>query len=186
MPIATHPGGAAMALAALLLVSCAATPSGHDAAQRTATPIEHLVVVVGENLSFDNLFATFRPASGQSVANLLSKGIVLSDGSPGPHVALAEQHEAAPRQRYEVTPPIAGRFAVLPQPNTTYAHDQPPYTADARFPRDLPNAPFPITRYADYMAYVGDPVHRFFQMWQQVDGGRNDLFVWTAMTSGET
>src|SRR5574337_888167 len=26
------------------------------AARRTATPIEHLIVVVGENLSFDNLF----------------------------------------------------------------------------------------------------------------------------------
>jgi acid phosphatase len=175
-----------MALAALLLASCAAAPSERGAEERTATPIEHLVVVVGENLSFDNLFATFRPAPGQSVANLLSKGIVRADGGPGPHAAQAEQHEAAPRQRYEVTPPIAGTFAALPQPNTTYAHDRPPYAADARFPRDLPNAPFPITRYAAYAAYVGDPVHRFFQMWQQFDGGRNDLFVWTDVTSGES
>ncbi|HKW53575.1 MAG TPA: alkaline phosphatase family protein [Stellaceae bacterium] len=187
MPTATNPGAVATALAALLLASCAATPSEHGVtAARTATPIEHLVVVVGENLSFDNLFATFRPALGQSVANLLSKGIVLADGSPGPDVALAMQRQAAPRQRYEVTPPIAGRFAVLPQPNTTYAHDLPPYSADARFPRELPNAPFQITRYADYAAYVGDPVHRFFQMWQQFDGGRNDLFVWTGVTSGES
>ena len=186
MPGAANPWGAATALAALLLASCAAAPSERDAGERTATPIEHLIVVVGENLSFDNLFATFRPAPGQSVANLLSKGIVNADGSPGPDVALAQQHEAAPRQRYEVTPPIAGKFGALPQPNTTYAHDRPPYTADARFPRDLPNAPFQITRYADYAAYVGDPIHRFFQMWQQVDGGRNDLFVWAAITSGES
>lgn len=181
MPTATKSRVVAPALAALLLASCATAVS-----ERTATPIEHLIVVVGENLSFDNLFATFRPAAGQSVANLLSKGIVNADGSPGPEVALAQQHEAAPRQRYEVTPPIAGKFAALPQPNTTYARDRPPYTADARFPRDLPNAPFQITRYADYASYVGDPIHRFFQMWQQVDGGRNDLFVWTGITSGES
>ena len=31
---------------------------------------------------------------------------------------------------------------------------------------------------------VGDPVHRFFQMWQQVDGDRRDLFVWVAESSG--
>ena len=32
---------------------------------------------------------------------------------------------------------------------------------------------------------MGDPVHRFFQMWQQIDGGRRDLFVWVAESSGE-
>jgi len=167
-------------LAPLLLASCAAA-----APDPTVTPIEHLVVVVGENLSFDNLFATFRPQAGETVANLLSKGIVAADGSPGPDVALAAQLLAAPRQRYEVTPPTAGSFTRLPQPNTTYAHGLPQFTGDRRFPRELPNAPFPITRYADYLAYVGDPVHRFFQMWQQVDGGKNDLFVWTAVSSGE-
>src|SRR5216684_1961792 len=167
-------------LAPLLLASCAAA-----APDPTVTPIEHLVVVVGENLSFDNLFATFRPQAGESVANLLSKGIVAADGSPGPDVALAAQLLAVPRQRYEVTPPTAGRFTRLPQPNTTYARGLPQFTGDRRFPRELPNAPFPITRYADYLAYVGDPVHRFFQMWQQVDGGKNDLFVWTAVSSGE-
>src|SRR5262249_53520626 len=123
---------------------------------------------------------------GESVANLLSKGIVNADGSPGPNVALAAQRRAAPRGRYEVTPPITGDFAELPQPNTTGAHDLPQFTGDARFPEALPNAPFPITRYANYGSYVGDPIHRFFQMWQQVDGGRNDLVVWTAMTSGES
>jgi len=185
MARATKSGIAATALAALL-ASCAATPSERGAAPRTATPIEHLIVVVGENLSFDNLFATFRPAPGESVANLLSKGIVNADGSPGPNAALAEQRQAAPRGRYEVMPPVARSFAHLPQPNTTGAHDQPQFTGDERFPEALPNAPFQITRYAKYESYVGDPIHRFFQMWQQFDGGRNDLFVWTAMTSGET
>ena len=177
----TRPRIEGVVAAALLLASCAAA-----APDRTATPIEHVIVVVGENLSFDNIFATFRPAPGESIANLLSKGIVAADGSPGPNVALAAQRMAEPRQRYEVTPPIAGSFAALPQPNTTYARGLPPLTGDDRFPRELPNAPFQITRYADYVAYVGDPVHRFFQMWQQVHGGKNDLFVWTALTSGES
>ena len=51
----------------------------------TATPIKHVIVVVGENRSFDHLFATYQPVSSDSVNNLLSEGIVNSDGSRGPH-----------------------------------------------------------------------------------------------------
>src|SRR5260221_8698133 len=71
-------------LAPLLLASCAAA-----APDRTATPIEHVNVVVGENLSFDHLFATFRPPAGETVAYLLSKGNVYSDGRTGPIVHIA-------------------------------------------------------------------------------------------------
>jgi phospholipase C len=84
-----------------------------------------------------------------------------------------------------VTPPIAGSYGTLPEPGTTYAVGQPRWVPDRRFPAELANGPFPITRYADFMAHVGDPVHRFFQMWQQFDGGRMDLFTWVAETSGE-
>ena len=56
---------------------------------------------------------------------------------------------------------------------------------DARFPSDLPNGPYRITRYVAYDAPVGDPLHRFFQMWQQIDGGKMDLFTWVAVSSGE-
>jgi len=154
-------------------------------ASAATTPIEHLIIVVGENISFDNLFATYEPPAGQRVANLLSKGIVKADGTPGPNFALALQGTAEARDRYAVTPRITGAYPSLPQPGTTYALNQPRFAADARFPTDLPNGPFQIARYADWMAAVGDPVHRFFQMWQQYDGGRNDLFVWVALTSGE-
>ena len=155
------------------------------ARRTTATPIEHLIVVVGENLSFDNLFATYEPAAGQTVGNLLSRGIVDKDGAPGPHFADAVQREANVRDRYSVTPATGAAFAVLPRPGTTYANGLPQYALDTRFPADLPNGPFRITRYAPYTATVGDPVHRFFQMWQQIDGGRKDLFTWVALTSGE-
>jgi phospholipase C len=176
---------AALAASALVVaaVGCAA-PSG-ESPPIAKTPIRHLIVVVGENMSFDNLYGTYEPPPGQTVANLLSKGIVKRDGSPGPHVALAAQHTASVRERYLVKPPRTGTYKSLPRPGTTYALDQPKFEPDKRFPQSLRNGPFPITRYADWTAAVGDPVHRFFQMWQQVDGGRKDLFVWVDETSGE-
>ena len=61
------------------------TVARHDRPSETRTPIKHVVVVVGENHSFDNLFGTYKPKRGQHVANLLSKGIVNEDGSPGRH-----------------------------------------------------------------------------------------------------
>jgi len=170
------------ALTAVLLALGA--PAGAQAPP-TTTPIEHLIVVVGENLSFDNLFGTYQPRSGAAVRNLLSAGIVNTDGSPGPEFAKAAQRRAEVRDAYEVTPRIVGSYGMLPQPGTTWAVGQPRNVADKRFPEQLANGPFQITRYVDYAAYVGDPVHRFFQMWQQIDAGRRDLFVWVDETSGE-
>jgi acid phosphatase len=171
------------ALAALALLALGA-PAGAQAPS-TTTPIEHLIVVVGENLSFDNLFGTYRPKSGATIHNLLSVGIVNADASPGPEFAKAAQRRAEVRDAYEVTPRIVGSYGMLPQPGTAWAVGQPRNVADKRFPELLPNGPFQITRYVDYTTYVGDPVHRFFQMWQQIDGGRLDLFVWVDETSGE-
>ena len=45
----------------------------------TATPIQHVIVIVGENRSFDHLFATYVPKSGETVNNLLSEGIINGD-----------------------------------------------------------------------------------------------------------
>ncbi|HEX3631382.1 MAG TPA: alkaline phosphatase family protein [Casimicrobiaceae bacterium] len=175
---------AAVALACGVLASgLAAQPI--DRARTTATPIEHLIVVVGENISFDNLFATYEPPQGETIANLLSRGIVDRDGKPGPHFADAVQREAGVRERYLVTPASTGTLSKLPRPGTTYADGLPRNVPDTRFPAELPNGPFRITRYVEFSAPVGDPVHRFFQMWQQVDGGRHDLFAWVAMTSGQ-
>ena len=102
---------AAMAMLLPMIAGCSGTPAQTQAA--TATPIKHLIVVVGENVSFDALFATYQPPAGQSVANLLSKGIVKPDGSPGPRAVLARQRVAAVRDRYEVTPRIAGGYAQI-------------------------------------------------------------------------
>src|SRR5271165_3956866 len=81
------------------------------ASPATETPIEHLIVVVGENISFDCLFATYEPPPGVQVGNLLSRGIVDRDGQPGPRFAEALQRQASVRESFSVTPPISGAFA---------------------------------------------------------------------------
>jgi phospholipase C len=63
--------------------------------QRTATPIKHVIVLIGENRTFDNVYGTYVPKHDQHISNLLSKGIVNPDGSPGPNAALATQSQLA-------------------------------------------------------------------------------------------
>ena len=87
---------------------------------RTRSPIRHLIVVVGENRSFDNIFATYTPSdSTQKIWNLLSQGIVRADGSPGPNFARAAQQQASAPNTFALSPPLTGPFATLPQPSTT-------------------------------------------------------------------
>jgi phospholipase C len=62
-----------------------------DPESDTATPIKHVIVLIGENRSFDHVYATYMPKPGQRVSNLLSKGIVSADGSPGPNEDAARQ-----------------------------------------------------------------------------------------------
>ena len=73
----------------------------------TTTPIKHLIVIVGENLSFDHLFGVYEAKSGAAVHNLLSEGIVNRDGSPGPSFAKAAQRKAELHGLYEVTPHLS-------------------------------------------------------------------------------
>jgi acid phosphatase len=149
------------------------------------TPIHHLIIIVGENRSFDHLFATYQPRNGQHVANLLSKGIIDRNGAPGPNASQARQWQAIDKGQYSITPTRTSPFPVLPQPNTTYAFGRKLSVPDSRFPSDLPNAPFQLSRFTAYQnSFTGDPVHRFFQMWQQFDEGRIDLFPWVAVTVG--
>src|ERR1700680_762101 len=86
-------GAAVVALAGLGLASAglAADPDQAVDTLKTASPIKHLIVIIGENRSFDHVFGTYRPRDGQSVSNLLSKGIVTEDGTPGPNFAEAAQ-----------------------------------------------------------------------------------------------
>jgi phospholipase C len=177
---------------------------GGGGGNTSTTPIKHVVVIIGENHTFDNVFGTFRPPPGQSVLNLLSEGIVNADGTPGPNAAKAEQDQATDTTSYQVTPTVTAAYPTLPQPNTTYVSSacdggQGQNSPDTRFPGNLANAPYQITKYVPYEdphtgstgcefngAYVGDPIHRFYQMYQQVDGGKSNFFTWVHQTTGDS
>jgi acid phosphatase len=155
-------------------------------AQTPQTPIEHVIVIVGENHTFDNLFGGYIPRPGQTVMNLLSQDIIDEQGKPGRNFTLALQRTANSKGAYSLNPArTSPPYRTLPQPNTTYATGQPGNIPDPRFPSDLANGPFQLSHYMAYSDFPGDPVHRFFQMWQQVgNNNRKDLFVWVAETAG--
>src|SRR5215472_13514190 len=151
----------------------------------TTTPIKHLIVIIGENHSFDNVFGTFQPPQGQTVNNLLSEGIVTCNGDSGPNVGLAQQEQATDTTTYSLDPTKTTPYTTLPQPNTGSALGQPQNVPDTRFPANLPNAPYQITKYVPYAnSFVGDPINRFYQMWQMQDEGKHDLYTWVHNTAG--
>lgn len=200
---------------------------GGDQSDRTATPIKHVILLIGENRTFDHVYATYRPPRGQSVRNLLSEGIVDADGTPGPNVAAARQWQAEDTGKFAVAPRRTAPYAELPAMNTGGAPTQAPFSSaaqaqavepalpedaydelasggtglpgaslDTRFPAHLPNAPVDMSASIAYDDYANSPVHRFFQMWQQLDcdahaatrhnpsGCRADLFPWVETTIG--
>jgi phospholipase C len=193
----------------------------------TTTPIKHVIMIIGENRTFDHVFATYTPPAGQTVKNLLSEGIVNADGTPGPNFSLSQQWQASDLTTFSNSPTKTSTFTTLPPINTdgapTTAHFStvpdaeavepalplsyyidlttggtglPKDVVDTRFPASLPNGPVPMDNYITYDDYASSPVHRFFQMWQQLDcnigvatqanpvGCLNDLFPWVETTVG--
>lgn len=197
----------------------------------TRTPIKHVIVIIGENRSFDHVFATYKPFKGETVRNLLSEGIVNEDGTPGPNFWMASQSRAydSHTDGYRLSPPDNVTYEVLP-PVLAGGYTTPPFSTakaaqavenglepqdyvllttggtglkhgavDTRIPNatSLPPGPFQITsKTHPYDAYDNSPVHRFYQMWQQVDcspvnitksnptGCQHDLFPWVETTVG--
>jgi phospholipase C len=201
--LASVTGVAGLALAALAATGPAAAASGAGGSARTATPIKHVIVIIGENHTFDNVFATYRPPGGQKISNLLSEGIVTAHGGRGPNFREATQLTASNTNTYSLTPKITGAYRTLPQPNTTYVatgcDGLPQNSPDTRFPATLANGPYQITKYVPYLddhsqyaggceftgAFTGDPLHRFYQMWQQTAAHHGRLFTWVANTAGD-
>jgi phospholipase C len=89
----------------------------------TASPIKHVIVLIGENRSFDHAFGTHVPRAGQTISNLLSKGIVNADGTPGPNFALSAQSTVTAQTAFYVGTSAVNRtpYAVLPAPTTNGA-----------------------------------------------------------------
>ena len=226
-------GASALAIGGILASGTALAQA--NLSERTATPIKHVIIIVGENRTFDHVFGLYKPLNGQKVSNILSKGIVKEDGSPGPHFAMAKQLSATDTTKYSISPTTTGPYSTLPPPQTdgspeTASDSNPPPFAtvtaakavdhdlapgylkflttgasglpsgvtDTRIQNasSLPNGPYPLQGPTQslYDAYTGSPVHRFYQMWQQVDcslahathanpsGCLNDLFPWVEVT----
>jgi phospholipase C len=210
-----------------------------NSAPATTTPIKHVIVIIGENRTFDHVYATYTPKEGETVSNLLSKGIVRANGKPGPNYSLSAQfsaldntasggtYSASPQSKsiYSTLPPaLAGgpeaasdsapapfktlKLAKLADQGLAPAYDQflltgatgiPAGQVDTRIKdaTSLREGVFQLSGpKMPYDAYTNSPVHRFFQMWQQVDcnvdyatkdnasGCLNDLFPWVETTVG--
>jgi phospholipase C len=65
------------------------------------------------------------------------------------------------------------RFEVLPAVLNNYARSW----IDPRFSDGLPNQPFREDRFVDLRDLTGDPVHRFYQEQEQINGGKMNEFV---------
>jgi phospholipase C len=198
----------------------------------TQTPIQHVIVIIGENRTFDHIYATYQPTQGQTVANLLSEGIIQADGNPGPNFVITNQSSAVDRitERYQISPGSKLPYSVLPTPlaggpttpyfqtlgqalqaenglapdyykymltgGTGLQHGQPDTRITNVF--NLPSGPFQLTNSTThpYDVYDNSPVHRFYQMWQQLDcnvsnittnnpsGCDADLFPWVEVSIG--
>ena len=242
---------ASLASQQMALAASAATVGGsHQNDAKTVSPIKHLIVIMGENRSFDHVFATYKPGRDEHVDNLLSKGIVTLEGTPGPNYAKAAQFAAVDTGTYSIAPNLKTPFDPvnnkLQAPGTSYAFeacysnimqaalDGPgclanvalaaqadyglrpqdlsllttgatglaPGSPDSRIVNynDLPNGPYPLVTQQGsnvvslYDTYGGSPVHRFYQMQQQLDcdvatatrrnpsGCKADLFPWVEET----
>jgi phospholipase C len=210
-----------------------AQQTGDDA---TTTPIKHVIVIIGENRSFDHVFATYQPMGRETVWNLLSEGIVNADGTPGPNFSKALQLSATDQapDTFLLSPAKAGfPSQILPAPLNGGPSGSSYVTGDSlslaqsseiglpssyykflvgggsglsgKVPdtritnvSSLPPGPFQLTNGSTftYDSYAASPVHRFYQMWQQLDcsadkayfenpsGCDAALFPWVEVTVG--
>jgi phospholipase C len=188
-----------------------ANPNQTSNDNKTSSPIKHVIVIIGENRSFDHVFATYVPKHGQSVMNLLSEGIINANGTPGRNFYKAEQRAAVDQAPDEfLLSPDKTSFPnhVLPAPlvggpQTSYitsgklsdaiASENGLLTSDSSLLLSggtgltsktpdtrisdvsaLPTGPFQLTNKStfSYDDYAASPVHRFYQMWQQLDCSR--------------
>jgi phospholipase C len=222
----------------------------HTNDRRTVSPIKHVIIIMGENRTFDHVFATYVPREGEHADNLLSKGIITKNGTPGPNYGKAAQFAAVDDNFFSINPGQKTPYNTtnkLQAPGTSYAPQScyttveqasvngpgclttlaeaargdyglrkgdlpllttgatgvPGGSPDTRILdyNNLPNGPYPLVKPEQgennpslYATYGGSPVHRFYQMWQQLDcdvtkasprnpsGCQADLFPWVEQT----
>ena len=122
---------AALAGVATTIPAHSADPDAAADQLPTATPIKHVIVVIGENRSFDHIYGTYVPKSGDSILNLLSEGIVGADGSPGPNFAAAKQFTTSGQTSYFIGVDTSNKtaYTTLPAPTLGGAPNKPSMTS---------------------------------------------------------
>ena len=149
------------ALSGVLLAMVAGRPvaadDDRDDGHGTATPIKHVIILIGENRTFDNIYGMYRPHHGQSVSNLLSKGIVNGSGMTVLNTKAQQSfiQQPYPSKYFIDFHATTGRtpYPILPQPNTAYVPTAPgplsqgqgPFdssVADSQLPRIEPSFEF--------------------------------------------
>jgi phospholipase C len=138
-----------------LLLSCGVALADNDdggGGEETATPIKHLIVLIGENWTFDSIYGTYQPKHGQTVNNLLSNGIVTASGDPGPHHARSWQfqiNQPYPTTYFMDALATSGKTLYLqgpatpsfPPPNVAYIPPAPGPLSDGQAPFDSTDVP---------------------------------------------
>src|SRR5262249_60757232 len=104
------------ALAAASAFECDERRWFRQHAAATESPIKHLIVIIGENRTFDHIFGTYQPKRGQKIWNLLSAGIVQADGKPGANVDRARPLSVPPHATDFLSPNHNTPSPPLPPP----------------------------------------------------------------------
>src|SRR5215470_10285505 len=154
---------------------------------QTSTPIKHVIVLIGENRTFDHVFATYVPKSRDSVKNLLSKGIINADGTPGPHFAKAAQFQAVAPFRTEFFISLNANekapYDTLPAPTLNFSPS--PDASIIGFATEPP--PFPAGTPTAFLAAI-EPSLEAADLGLLTTGasGQNNTFVLTPVPDFDT
>lgn len=143
---------AAAAVSAVLSAStlCAAQGQTNTADDlSTATPIKHVILIIGENRTFDEVFGTYEPRHG-TVWNLRSEGILNADGSPGPNFYKAQQWMATDTGTYSIHPGKTSAYATLEAITTSGTPSSAPFASAADAEAVEPALP------TDYYPFLAD------------------------------
>ncbi len=132
----------ALQVMAAMPLSANAQSTG-STAPATTTPIKHVIVIIGENRTFDHVFATYKPKEGETVNNLLSEGIVKADGKPGPNYSLSAQFSAL-----DSTTSGTGAYTTSPQSKSIYGTLPPALAGGPTAPTVAGPAPFTTLKVA--------------------------------------
>src|SRR5579863_7933839 len=127
----------AVAMGAALSISARADDDNDGRHVETRSPIKHVIVLIGENRSFDHLFGTYVPKSRDTILNLLSERIIRANGSPGVQFGLAKQFTTGAHADYFIGVPNSQKTAYTTLPPATL-NGAPNKTSATAPPFNLP------------------------------------------------